>query len=146
MKLGSIMIGIMMLIGGVGEYYSAPIMIHMLNNLTDNIETGMMVPISHSNTTLSNSGYQEMNQMLANANREANQAMAGFTSIELKLIHYTSYAFIIFGVIFIVYGSLSKSKIQVIKLKSNDAFDLLKMRLAKGEIDEDQFKKLKKNL
>jgi hypothetical protein len=142
MKIGSIVIGMMLLISAGSEYYFAPIMLDKMNNLTNNLETSM-IPTSLASSN--NAEYQQMNEVLKNANSQANQVTSSFTGIEIKMINYTVYGSILIGIIFIAYGSLSKNKNQII-IKSTEALDFLKMRLAKGEITEKEFDSLKHHI
>src|SRR4029077_2874866 len=107
MKIGSIVIGVLLLISAGTEYYFTPIMLDKMNNLTNHLETSM-IPTSLSNSN--NAEYQQMNEMLKNANLQANQVTSSFTGIEIKMINYTVYGSILTGIIFIAYGSLSKNK------------------------------------
>jgi hypothetical protein len=139
MKIGTLLIGVLLIIGAVSEYSLTPIILDKVDNITNNLETSMVPTMS---TNPQNQAYASM---MTDATTKASQLTSSMTMLETKVSDYTTWASGLMGVGFVAYGVLAKNNTRM-KSSNSEALDVLKMRLAKGEITKNQFNHLKNDV
>jgi hypothetical protein len=139
MKIGILLIGVLLIIGAVSEYSLTPIILDKVNNITNNLETSMVPAMS------TNSQNQAYASMMTDATTKASQITSSMTMLETKVTDYTAWASLLVGVGLVAYGVLAKNNTRM-QSSNSDALDVLKMRLAKGEITKSQFNHLKNDV
>ncbi len=139
MKIGIVTLGAMLIIAAVSEYSVTPTILDKVNNITNNLETSMVPTLS------SDPRSQEYASMITDANTKASQLTSSMTTLETKVTNYSSWGAALLGVGLVSYGVLAKN---APKMKSNnsEALDILKKRLATGEITKSQFDHLKNDV
>jgi hypothetical protein len=83
--------------------------------------------------------------MISDANTKALQLTSSMTMLETKVTDYTSWGAALMGVGLLSYGILAKSNPKM-KSGNSEALDILKKRLANGEITKNQFDHLKNDV
>ena len=139
MKIGILLFGIFLIIGAVSEYSFSTIILDKVSNMTNNIVASMIPTMS---TNPENKTYTPK---IMDTNAKAFQLTSSITMLETKVMDYTSWASMIMGIVFVTYGTLAKNNTRV-KSSNSESLDVLKMRLAKGEITKNQFDHLKNDV
>ena len=139
MKLGIFFLGALLIISAVTEYVVSPMILDKVNNITNNIETNIIPTIPNSQQN------QAYASMITDANAQVSQFTSNMTMLETKVTNYTTWGTALIGVGLVSYGMLAKNNPQI-KTSNSEALDILKTRLAKGEITKNQFDQLKNDV
>ena len=139
MKLGIFSLGVLLIISAVSEYSLTPMILDKVNNITNTLETSM-IP-----TMTNNPPNQAYASMMTDANAQASKFTSGLTTIETKVTDYASWGIALMGVGFVSYGMLAKNN-HKIRSNNSEALDIMKKRLATGEITKKQFDQLKNDV
>ena len=136
MKIGIMIWGVFLIVGAIADQSVVPNVMASVSDITGSVErnviSGLPVDIQASqsfNTADMNSGFDQMRLQL--------------TSLE-KYVQIGSISMGIIGVGLVTFGGLAKNKP---KLKTADSpIEILKKRLAKGEITKMEFNSIKRDL
>ena len=141
MKISVIVIGMLLIAGAVIEHAITPTIIGKVNNLTNQLETGI------SSLTASMDGNLAYSSIPTNMNAMVTQ-LGLITEMIEKVSEYGMWATIIAGIGAVIYGVLAKNnrKQRIESSVESSASDILKKRLAKGEITKDEFDRLKNDV
>ena len=139
MRISVLITGILVIIGAVIEHAVIPQILGNINTLTNHIVTSVLPMMSNTEV---NSAYASS---LTDINSKVLQLNSGMGMIE-KISEYSFWATLISGIGTMAFGAFAKNnrnkKNQALAHNST-AYDILKMRLAKGEITRKEFNKLK---
>jgi hypothetical protein len=142
LRTNALIMGILLIIGGVVDYAVTPQIINKVNTLTSSLERGFL-------PSMDNSGVSSAHVLgLTEISSKVTQLSSVFRMVE-KVSEYSSWATVIAGMGTVVYGVFAKgSRIQKNKASQYNsvAFEILKIRLAKGDITREDFNKLKNDL
>jgi len=139
MKIGLLSLGILLIISAVSEYSLTPMILDKVNNITDNLEANMIPEMAR---TSQNQAYASM---ITDAKAQASKLTSDMTILETKVTNYTSWGAALVGVGLASYGILAKNNARM-KTSNFEALDILKKRLATGEITKNQFDQLKNDV
>jgi hypothetical protein len=136
MKIGILSLGVLLIIAAVSEYSITPIFLDKVNNITNNLETSMIPTVANTPQN------QDYALMITNANKQVSQLTSSMTILETKITDYTSWGAALMGAVLVSYGIFAKNNPKM-KSSNSEALDILKKRLANGEITKNQFDYLK---
>ncbi len=134
--------GILLIIGGVLDYAVTPQIVNKVNTLTNSLETGFL-------PSMGNSGVDSVYApSLTEINSKVVQLSSVFRTVE-KVSEYISWSTVIAGMGTMAFGVFTKNNLtQKNKASqySSAAFEILKIRLARGDITREEFNKLKNDV
>lgn len=142
LRTSTLIFGVLLIISGVLDYAITPQIINKVDTLTSNIETSIIPSVDNS---VVNSAYASS---LTDVNSKVTQLSSLVGTIE-EVSKYSSWAIIISGVGTVTFGVFAKNnRIQKNEAPrySSEALEILKIRLAKGDITSEEFKKLKNDV
>jgi uncharacterized membrane protein len=135
MRISALITGILFIIGAAAEHELMPKMMDKLNTLTNNLEASFLPQMPNAQANLGySSTLSEMNGMTGK-----------ITSMTGKFLEYSSWASILAGIGMVTYGVLAKNnRTKILQLNEHESpLQILKGRLAKGEITKKEFAELK---
>jgi len=138
MKIRAIALGVFFIVTAIFEYSVTPMMLDKVNDVTNNLESSM-IP-----TMTTNPQNQAYASMLSDLTTKTSQLTSGVTTVEKSVTSFTTWASALTGVGLVSYGIISKNN--KVKIDNSDALNILKKRLAMGEITKDQFDHLKNDV
>jgi hypothetical protein len=142
LRTNALIMGILLIIGGVVDYAVTPQIINKVNTLTSSLETGFL-------PSMDNSGANSAHALgLTEISSKVTQLSSVFGMVE-KVSEYSSWATVVAGMGTVVFGVFAKSNRFQKKEASqynSKAFEILKIRLAKGDITAKDFNKLKNDI
>ena len=134
--------GILLIIGGVIDYAVTPQIVNKVNTLTNSLETGFL-------PSMGNSGVDSVYApSLTEINSKVVQLSSVLRMIE-KVSEYSSWSTVVAGMGTVAFGVFAKNnrdqKNNASQYRS-EAFEILKIRLARGDITREEFNKLKNDV
>ncbi len=142
MKVSFLIVGMLLIIGATVDYSVTPKIMDNINFITNNLETNILPTVD--NTQL-DSAYAPN---LSDVNSQIAQLNSGMGMIE-KVSEYSSWATAVAGIGMVLYGVFAKNnrnqRSQSI-MHNSEALEILKKRLAKGEITKMEFNNIKQDL
>jgi hypothetical protein len=140
LKVNALIMGIFLIIGGVVDYAVTPQIINKVNTVTNSLETSFLPSTDNSGA---NSAYASS---LTEISSKVAQVSSVVKMVE-KVSEYSSWATVIAGIGTVTFGVFAKSnRIQTREVHDSEAFEILKIRLAKGDITREEFNKLKNDI
>lgn len=142
MRTSTLMMGILLIIGGVVDYAITPQIINKVDTLTNSLETGFLPSMDTSGV---NSAYASS---LTEINSKVTQIGSVIGMVE-KVTMYSSWATIIAGIGTVTFGVFAKNnRVQKNKIPqyNSESFEILKRRLARGDITREEFNDLKNDI
>src|SRR5579872_7347020 len=142
MKVSFLIVGILLIIGATIDYFVTPKIMDDVNSITNSLETNILPTVD--NTQL-DSAYASN---LSDVNSKIVQLNSGMGMME-KVSEYSSWVTAVAGIGMVLYGVFAKNngnqKSQS-TMYNSEALEILKKRLAKGEITKKEFNNIKQDI
>jgi len=135
MRISTLITGILLIIGAAVDQALMPKMMDKVNTLANNLETSLIPQMPNAQT---NSAY-------TSTLFEANGMAEKITGMTEKFLEYSSWVSVLVGIGMVTYGVLAKNnRSKILQLNKHESpLEILKGRLAKGEITKAEFAELK---
>jgi hypothetical protein len=136
MRISPLITGILLVIGAVADHVATGYEVKQTETLINNLQQNVLSQLPNMPNSESGSTDLTNTNSLTSISPELEKIQG--------LMELGSIVTGIGGVGLIVYGVLAKAKKK--QSSNSQAFDILKTRLAKGEIEDEEFDKLKKKI
>jgi hypothetical protein len=140
LKIGIIIWGALLIVGAMVDQVIMPNMILSVNDLTDSIQRNVMSGLP---------GAVQASPSFTSASAEMHSAIDPLRSLVTSTEHYmqmSSIAIGIVGVGLVIFGVLAKKSEKFYIKIQETSFEILKRRLAQGEITKNEFTSLKQDI